>query len=78
MRLAVLGFVIVQAGFMSAVEAQTAGTQCGPACQKCADELGYPRDAQGRVMFRGTRASGTMAWERCLEEKRQAMRNGKL
>jgi len=73
MRLAMFLAACALIGLPTLAQAQ----QCGGPCQKCADEMGYARDAQGKVMFPKTRASNNMAWERCLEEKRQAMRSGK-
>ena len=77
MRVVLICFAVAVAAYVGPVAAQPAGNQCGAACQKCADELGYPRDAQGNVVFRMSRSGGSTVFQRCVEEKRQSMGSGK-
>lgn len=73
MKLANVLLVLALIGISFPANAQ----QCGPACQKCASELGIPIDAQGKLIRSNNNAGGNMAFLRCVEEKRQAMGSNK-
>jgi hypothetical protein len=68
MKLANVLLVVALVGFSFPANAQ----QCGPACRKCASELGIPIDSQRRLIRSNNNAGGNMAFIRCVEEKRQA------
>jgi hypothetical protein len=74
---------LIIAGFLTfgplvQTAAGTGGTatyqQCGGPCQKCASEVGIPKNDQGKPIFDRQGSSFARVWQSCLEKHRAELR----